>query len=237
MSTRTSQSGARRVAARSAVLGGVVLVMTLGMATGCNLIGFAALVHNEATPKSVDAKYKGLNGQRFALIVYADRAIMADFPGVTDQLTTTINETLSAELPRTAGEQKTETSYVPPLTLLSWLANHPRWRTMLPEDLGKKLGVDRLVLIELYNFQLNDPGNRYLWKGEAVGSIRVYELNTALPNDPMFDENVAVRFPDMDGYTEADMSAATVTAALLQRFTLRAAWLFFDHKEDRRIDF
>lgn len=210
-------------------------VIAIGMG-GCNLIGFAALVHNEATPKSVDAQYKGLIGKDFALIVYADRAIMADFPGVTDQLTGTINEMLRAELPAT-NREGTDTQYVPPLTLMSWLANHPRWRVMLPDELGKELGVDRLVLIELYNFQLNDPGNRYLWKGEVVGNVRVYELDSALPNDPMFDRNLAVRFPDMDGYTDADMSASTVTAALLQRFTLRAGWLFYDHEEDRRLEF
>jgi len=218
-------------------VGGTLSLLLVCLASsGCNIVGFFGTVYAEATPKRVDAQYEGLNGQKFALVVYADRAIMADFPGVTDQLTNTINETLRAELP-SSNREGSETQYVPPLTLLSWLANHPRWRVMMPDELGEKLGVDRLVLVELYNFQLNDPGNRYLWKGEAVGNIRVYELDSALPNDPMFDRNVAVKFPDTDGYTEADMSASTVTAALLQRFTLRAAWLFFDHDEDRRIDF
>ena len=218
-------------------IGGTMCLVLAGLtSSGCNIVGFIGTVYTEATPKRVDAQYEGLDGQKFALVVYADRAIMADFPGVTDQLTNTINETLRAELPSEGAEGR-ETQYVPPLTLLSWLANHPRWRVMMPDELGEELGVDRLVLVELYNFQLNDPGNRYLWKGEAVGNIRVYELNSALPNDPMFDRNVAVKFPDTNGYTEADMSASTVTAALLQRFTLRAAWLFYDHDEDRRIDF
>ena len=203
---------------------------------GCQLLGFIAYTVQESTPKKVAGQYDGLPGQNFTVVVRADRAILADFPGAADLISINVNELLSANLPEPKGTGET-TGYIPPSRQLQWLANHPRWRAMMPAELGEELQVSRLVVIDIFSLQLHDAGNRFIWKGEAAGTVRVFAIDSALPNDAVFETQVRVGFPPGEGHTAADYTAAQVQGALIERFARRAAWLMYDHEEPRDLDF
>ena len=145
-------------------------------AGGCQLLGFLVYTVQENTPKKVAGQYDGLPGQDFTVVVRADRAILADFPGVADLISINVNELPSATLPESKGTGGT-TGYIPPSTQLQWLANHPRWRAMMPAELGKELNVSRLVVIDIFSLQLHDAGNRFVWKGGAAGTVRVFAVD------------------------------------------------------------
>ena len=205
-------------------------------AGGCQLLGFLVYTAQENTPRKVDAQYDGLPGQDFTVVVRADRAILADFPGVADLISINVNGLLSANLPEPKGTGET-TGYIPPSTQLQWLANHPRWRAMMPAELGEELHVSRLVIIDIFSLQLHDAGNRYIWKGEAAGTVRVFAIDSALPNDAVFETQIRVGFPPDEGHTVADYTTSQMQAALIERFARRSAWLMYDHEEPRDLDF
>ncbi|MBZ0173163.1 MAG: hypothetical protein K8E66_12335, partial [Phycisphaerales bacterium] len=193
---------------------------------GCQLFGLVGAMAESAHEQgstTYPADYTGLEGHSYAVIISADRLIEADHPGITTRLTQIIDRDLHANAGATA--------HIPPGRLLSFLYANPQWQALPRGELGEQLGVDRLIVIELVEYTLHEPGNRYLWNGVASGIVEVYEVDSALPDDPMYEHSIAVTFPDRSGVLEEELPRTVVTSELSRRFGARAAWLFYSHEE------
>lgn len=199
---------------------------------GCSVIGFGGAMIESArrnSTKAVQAEYTGLKGKKWAVVVVADRVIQSEFPDAVVYLTTQITARLSD--PEGAHKEIGAEGFIPAKTLLSYLYEHPRWIAMPRGALARELGVDRLIVVELIEYRLNDPGNQYLWAGLATGTVGVIEADSAVPDEFAFEKAVSVRFPDKDNFGPNDMSAQVVATALGQRFVDRCSWLFYKHQE------
>lgn len=208
--------------AARAVLGAGVAAWA-GVLGGCELLGFLAYNYEETTPKKIEAQYEGLKGKSYAVYMVADRGIDANYPGLVPLMNAQINDRLYQE--------SGATGWIPSQDLLAEIYNHPRWNAMPRSDLAKQLGVDRLIVIELQEFRLNDTGNQYVWDGRAAGLVSVLEADSPTPEIYAFERPVDVKFPDKPGYSPADMSGDAVLGALRKRFVDRAAWMFYAHEE------
>lgn len=195
----------------------------MAAAGGCELLGFLAVNYEENTPKKIEAQYDGLKGKSFAVYMIADRGIDANYPGLVPLMNTQINERIAQE----AGAS----GWIPSQDLLAEIYNHPRWAAMPRSELAKQLGVDRLIVVELQEFRLNDFGNQYVWDGRATGLVSVIEADSATPDLYAFERQIDVRFPDKAGYSPQDMAGNVVSGALRKRFVDRASWLFYNHEE------
>jgi hypothetical protein len=210
----------------------VALAAPLALAaalSGCvlgQLVGGMAASAQRSGSKTVAAKYSGLADKSFAVVVYADRIIQADYPEVVGDLTVTIARRLADQEALVAAS-----GFVPGERVLQYQYSNPRWVVMPWRELGEQLGVQRLIIVELQEFRLNDPGNQYTWAGVASGAVRVVELDGPSPETPVFQETVTVRFPDEDGYGPMQMPASTIQLALSKRLVDRASWLFYEHDE------
>jgi hypothetical protein len=218
------KAGWVRTTAAAGVLGSCVAAVG-----GCAALGVFAKAYQDATPITVKAKYTGLDGHDFAVVVTADRIIKADFPGVVPMILVGVSGRLA--------EHTEATGWVPPDGVLRHLSDNPRWDLRPRSELAANLGVNRLVFIELHEFRLNEPGNRHLWSGLASGRVAVYETDSPLPDDAAFEETVIVSFPDADGFGEQDLTTQQITSVLLRRFVDRSSWLFYTHKEDRNLKY
>jgi len=205
-----------------AVLAAVLVLAAPGGAIG-TIIGGMAESYRESSTRTITAEYTNLAGKNFAVLVTADRTTQADFPNLVPVLTARVSERL-AEFAPVAG-------WVPPNDLLNYLYDNPSWVTMPPTELAAELGVDRLIMLDLYEFRLNDPGNRYLWDGRAAGVVSVLETDTNLGDTPAFVREVDVSFPDSSGFGPGDFNAEQVASVLMARFVDRSSWLFYDHEE------
>jgi hypothetical protein len=194
--------------------------------TGCivpALIGGMAESHRRTGRTRFDAQYERIEGHSFAVICSASRAIEAEHPGITARINQRVNDRLI---------QNANPSYaIPSNDLLTVLYNTPQWPAMTREDIAKMLGVERLIVIEIVEYTLNEPGNEYIWAGAVAGVVSVYESDSALPNDPIYEKAISITFPDSTGYMRHDLPEAAVTAELSNRFINRAAWLFYEHEE------
>lgn len=208
------------------VLGLLTTVCLFFASSGCQLVGLVGAMadsaHRQGTT-TYPADYDGLEGHAYAVVVSADRMIEADHPGITARLTQIIDRDLHANAGATA--------HIPPDRLISYLYANPSWQALPRGELGDRLGVDRLVVVELVEYRLHEPGNRYTWNGVASGIVEVYETDSALPDDPMYEHSIAVRFPDKEGMLEEELPRNVVTSELSRRFGQRVAWLFFTHEE------
>lgn len=206
-------------------------VMT-ALATGCNVVGFAGALEESRRRNSTHAvkeQYAGLKGKRWAVVVMADRIIQADHPAIVAYLTTKITERLSDTK---AGQQQIAAAgYVPAERLLRYLYDNPRWVTLPRGQLAKELGVDRLIVVDVQEFRLNDPGNQYLWAGVAAGTVGVVEAESSEPDEFAFEQPLKVTFPDKDGYGPNELGAEVVSTELARRFIDRATWMFYEHQE------
>lgn len=223
----------RRLAAR-ALLAAATLA-TLGSLGGCIVgaaIGGMAESYRRTGKHAVPAEYPGLRGKSYAVVVTADRIIQAQHPGLVGRITRTVNDRL-AHPDNNVGAS----AFIPSQDLLNVLYETPQWPAMARGEVAKLLGVDRLIVIELFEYRLHEPGNQYVWDGAAAGSVAVYEADSGMPDDPIYEKSIRVAFPDGTGYMSTEISQATVTSELSRRFINRAAWLFYDHEEENVIPY
>lgn len=215
------------------LLMGVSLVLVVLVMGGCIIAGIAAVAGKaieDSTPNIVPAEYEGLTGKTVAVVVSADRSAQAEFPTLVFELTRRINERLA--------KQGQIAGYVSAADMALFMANNPQWPAMTRTDLAEALGgVERIVLVELYEFRLRDPGNRYLWNGVASGLAAVIEADSSLPEEYAFQQSFRVGFPDDSGRGPNDFGPGVVATALLQRTADRVAWLFAEHDEPRDIEY
>jgi hypothetical protein len=207
----------------------LILPVVAVLAQGCNILGFGGAMiesYRRSSTKTVAAEYKGLQGKNWAVVVIADRSIQAELPDIVPWMTGKICERLTKEQPKIIAA-----GMVPPERVLRYQYDHPSWISMPHEELAKALTVDRLIVVEIIEYRLNDPGNQYLWSGLAAGTVGVVETESATPDEFAFEKSIRVKFPDEDNYGPTDFDRPTVATRLGGRFLDRVTWLFYSHEE------
>lgn len=201
-------------------------LVTILTASGCilgQLVGGMAASYARTGTHEVAAEYTGLEGKNFAVMVHAGREVQYEHPGMIDLVAELVATTLA--------ERAGGTGWVPPATVRWYQTNNPRWIAMPYGDVAEALGVDRLILVDIYEYRLHEPGNRYVWDGLAAARVGVVEADSALPDEFMYESEVEVVFPREKGFSPTDISRDQVVTGLNLKFAQATAWLFFDHEE------
>ncbi|MBL4698337.1 MAG: hypothetical protein JKX70_05845 [Phycisphaerales bacterium] len=177
----------------------------------------------------IEAEYTGIEAHSFTVVVSANRLVESNNPGITGRITRRVNDRLI---------QNANPSYaIPSNDLLTVLYNTPQWIALPKGEVAEMLGVERLIVFELTEYTLHEPGNQYLWDGSASGIVTVYESDSGFPDDPIFEKSIRVRFPDSSGFMRTDIPEAAVTTELANRLINRVAWLFYTHEESNIIPY
>ncbi len=207
----------------------LILAATVVFSGGCNIFGFFGAMEESRrrnSTKTIKAEYTGLKGKNWAVVVVADRSIQAELPDIVPWMTGKMCDRLTKEQPNIIAK-----GMAPANRVLRYQYDHPSWVTKPHGELAKELQVDRLIVIEIIEYRLNDPGNQYLWNGLASGTVGVVEADGSSPDEFAFHKSISVKFPDNDGFGPNDLDRAVVATALGQRFLDRASWLFYQHEE------
>ena len=202
-----------------------ILALSAGaaMLPGCNIVGYFMsnfMRSGEGAKKLQRAEYTGIDGNDFAVLIAADRAIQAQVPSVLPLLTQKISDRLR--------DETEATGYILPNDILRFQYVNPSWSARAYGELADELGVDRLIIVDLQEFRLNDPGNPHLWEGTASGTIAVVERDAPRPDDIAYQKTIRVNFPDQRGLGPGNLSRDQMIGVLAQRFTDRSTWLFYD---------
>jgi hypothetical protein len=214
--------------ARAAILTGVLLAGAIQ--SGCNVVGAMADTYERSATHTVKAQYTGLGGKSFAVLVAADRNIQSQVPMLVEEFTRRMTERLSAP-----GNVPLPSGFVPATDALAFTYRNPTWHLRTPAKLAADLGgVDQVVMVEITEFRLHEPGNRYVWNGRASARISVAD---ATADEFTFDRVVDVKYPDTDGLGQEQLQESQVLSALLVRLLDRSSWLFYDHEEKVRPDY
>lgn len=211
------------------VISVVSLLLFLGLLTGCNIVAFAGLAaenYKRSSTHAIDAEYDEMRGKSFAVIVTGDRVLQGSNPTLYTRMCSRITERL-VENRAINGV----TGFVPPLAIAEFQITHPNWVAWGYDRLAKELEVDRLIVVEMYEYRLTEMGNQYLWDAMAAGRVGVVEAEGYNPGEFVYRKDVQVHFPDKQGAGPDDLKMDQVQGNIDKRFVDRVSWLFYKHQE------
>jgi hypothetical protein len=200
-----------------------------GVQSGCQIAGFVAAAAHEAGSKKVYAEYEGLRGHDYVVIVNMDQSLRATEPRLAAVLTNAISRQLGSP-------EVGATGAVPGPLVLEFMYENPSWPSWSYQRLAEEFTVSRVVVVDLYEYRLYEPGNRYVWNGLAAARVGVFEADLG-SEEFAFTHDVQVPYPDETGVMTRERSKGTVEANLQARLVTRIAWLMFDHEEPNIITY
>lgn len=210
----------------------LISVLALLSIPGCIIgaaIGGMAESYKRTGTSEIEAEYLGLEGHSFTVVVSADRLIEGNNPGISARINQRVNDRLI---------QNANASFaIPSADLLTVLYNTPQWPAMPRGEVASMLGVERLIVVEIIEYRLNEPGNKYVWDGSASCMVSVFESDSGFPDDPVFEKAIRVAFPDSSGLMRTEIPEAAVNTELANRITNRISWLFYTHEESNVIPY
>jgi hypothetical protein len=159
--------------------------------SGCNVLGWAAYV---APRPVVQPKYGGLGGQSVGVLVWADRAIQIDWPSLPLDTANSIQKKLQDAQARKT-QKELSTFPVQPASILRYVEDHPEVQTQDITELAPKLGVSRLLYIEIDDFTTKGPASLDLYRGSMTGTLRVIEVNGDIAKVVYEEDGIKVVFP------------------------------------------
>jgi len=215
---------------RRGVLLGVLALLTAATG-GCGVFAAASAIGAQIEREKkieVLAEYDGLLNHSVAVVVQSDPSMLYEHPTVTANVCANLSARIATNV---QGAQVLD-----PRIVLQWQYQTPHWSSLPYGQIAADLGVDRVVLVDIFEYRLNPPGNTWMWDGVCAATVGVIEGNGADADEFAFSKNVTVKFPDEEGISREQATARQVETGLLTKFLQRTAWLFFDHIEDKYPD-
>ncbi len=214
-----------RLAVRLAAL--AAISATTCHLAGCNIIGWGAQAFGPDPHAVVDveAEYFGLENQSVAVLVDADLATLYRFPTAQLETCAAITQQIAAHVPGV--------STVDPRQVVDFQQRNIYWNTATYSNLARRLGVKRLVLIELTEYRLHEPGNVNLFRGVIEANVSVAETDGPHPDDLAYSTHVIAAYPPGRPEGVPDADPVTIRKGALDLFALYAAGKFFEHKEPK----
>ncbi|MEX0655426.1 MAG: hypothetical protein WD534_01865 [Phycisphaeraceae bacterium] len=206
-----------------------VTAMTLLAATllvsllGCGPVGWMAhSVSGGQKRVPVPAEYEGLEGQRVAVLVAVDEYTLHQHRQAPLLICRSVSSQLAEHVPGTA--------LVNPRDVMAFQHENPYWATDRYGHVIEALDVDRLVVVDLMDYRLHEPGNRHVWQGLLSATVLVTAADARDPDQPAYSASVRVRFPEQTELGSVNAEAQTIEAGMIERFSVAVGRLFHDHE-------
>ncbi|MDA0803082.1 MAG: hypothetical protein O2819_04930 [Planctomycetota bacterium] len=191
---------------------------------GCFIPGLtAAIGDNIERSKDIEilAQYRGLENKTVAILFHADMAVQYEHPTAVANMAINMAVKLQAQVSgiRVLNQR----------TALQWMHLNPSWPMMPYSVIAEELDVERIVVVDLFEFRLTPPGNRWIWDGVAAANVGVVESD-GLDSDAFSDEfMVKAEFPTVKGLSIEQATRPNVETGLQKLFLDDVAYLFYDH--------
>ncbi|MEZ6192517.1 MAG: hypothetical protein R3C45_14675 [Phycisphaerales bacterium] len=170
----------------------------------------------------VKAQYLGLADQRVAVLTSADPHLLHDYPKAPLLINQAITSRIAKNVPGV-------TTTIPD-EIDAFQKQNPYWMNMRYSELAEKLGVDRVVLIDMIEYQTHEPGNAYIWQGLITANIGVIDADARDPDNFVFQNTVEARFPQKSDVGLIDSDNDSIQLGLIFLFSQRGGGLFYDHQ-------
>jgi len=166
-----------------------ILVLSLLLTSGCNVLGFAAAA---LPPPTVRPRYTGLTGQSVGVLVWTDRGIRIDWP----TLPLDAGNGIQSKLRHTSAHELDKTTFpVEPASILRYQQDHPDLDAEGVLALAPQLGVTRLLYVEVDDFSTRAAASLDLYRGTLTGTLKVIEIKDGTAKVAYEEPNIRVIYP------------------------------------------
>jgi hypothetical protein len=196
---------------------------------GCAIFGLAA----SAIPEpDVPARYAGLKGHSVAVIVWADRGVQIDYPGLRLDVASGVQAKLQQAVKAKKNEVRDARFPYPAASVVRFQEDHPEVADQAIVDVAPRLKADRVIYIELQQLQTRADDAVDLYRGTAVASLKVIAVDAATgKGKAVYEESdIAAAFPPSappEGYP--GIGDAKIYRGTVDRLTSLIAVRFFSH--------
>ena len=156
------------------------LILAAVLAAGCGGCNVVGAVAGKVLPDNVPPRYVGLQNQTVAVMVWADRAVRVDWNKIQLDATAAIQSALQQAA--TAGQAKELTGATFPLQpaqIVRFQKDRPFLETAPVTEFAPELGVTRLIYVELEQFSTRSDLAPQMFRGTAVATLKVVEIDPA----------------------------------------------------------
>ncbi|MSQ90203.1 MAG: hypothetical protein EXS01_02250 [Phycisphaerales bacterium] len=199
--------------------------------SGCIAAGIAAAIgSNIEKGKQIEvlAKYRGLENKSVAVLAHTDMRTAYEYPTALTNVVGNVANFLSKHVD---GIRLMDPRYS-----VAWMHQTPGWPTSPLADLTKELDVDRVIVIDIYEYRLNPEGNSFMWDGVVGANIGIVERDGIDPDSYAEEFQIISKFPDMEGIGKAQAGPHEIEIGLQKTFVDDLTFLFYDHIEDKYPD-
>jgi hypothetical protein len=206
----------------------VLLLLLSSLNLSCNIIGAAA---QALPPDTIKPQYFGLVGQTVGVMVWTDRGVSMDFPSISLDLANSIQHKLV--LSAKEKELKQTTFPIKPASIIRYQQDHPELDITNVAEIAPKLGVSRLIYIEVEDFGTRAPASVDLFRGNMAVTMKIVEVNNGLGKVAYSEDNIKAVYPNKvpdDGTPNGDDGSFYM--GTIDAMSTQIVWRLVSHEED-----
>jgi hypothetical protein len=197
--------------------------------SGCHAVAALARTVPETKPPA----YAGLAGHSVGVMVWADRGVRIDWPSVQLDLANAVQSKL-----RTSEAKEVEGCRwnVQPASILKYQRDHPSTDITAITTTAPKLGVERLVYIEMHGLSTRAAASIMMFRGNALASVKVIEVTGDKAAIGFEQSNLRAIYPPKsppDGVLNSD--DATIYAGTIADLATQISQLLISYEVERQM--
>lgn len=189
---------------------------------GCAGAGWLANAVDIEPPTDVTAEYRGLDNQTVAVLVDADLNVQFQHPTLVLDVTTLVSNKLATNVPGI--------TVIDAKQVVDFQNRNIYWNTTPYRSLAKRLGVTRLVMIDVVEFRLHERGNVNVFKGYLNAGLGVAEADGATPNDLTYSSSMAAAYPPSQRLGAVNADQRLIRLGTITLFCEGVSLKFYDHR-------
>ena len=199
------------------------LIFLLGIfCGGCNLLELPLYAIFGKSSKNVKAEYRGLQGQKVAIVIATGPAVDFEYPYAR------MNVALASQQLITQDVRKVE--FVDQEEIEKFQQENLDWASVPISDIAKKFGAQRVLYLDLYQFTMYEESSINLLRGQATAAVQVYETDQDNADQAAYRSEISVRYPENNPVAMSDAALQKVQFNTTRNFAEQLARKFYDHK-------
>jgi hypothetical protein len=216
---------------RVGVIHACLLLWTCLSAGGCNVAAFVGYIFapRDDEPKTVQAKYKGLEGRSLAIVVFTDPSTQYEYPTAREHVAGAIATEFAKE---EVHKEIKNFRVVPVRNVLSYQERNLRWNELDKTQLAKNLGADSLLFVSLTEFTTREPHSTGMMRGIVTAEVTLYDARKPESASRVWKgDNVRVVYPDDSSPGVIGTEDRAIRQTIVSRLAQKIAWNFYKHQE------
>jgi len=138
---------------------------------GCAPIAWLGQALIPEPQSTIEPEFADLEGHSVAVVIYADREVLYEYPRAVTDLSELIGGQLAQNVKNCRVLDGRGIIHFQDATL--------DWDAMEKTELGKKFGADYVLYVALSTFTMHEGGSDYLCRGEIIADVSIHK--TAMP--------------------------------------------------------